>query len=287
MKMINIAGVPEHFNFPWHLAIESGAFKKHGIDLQWIDVPEGTGKICQMLGDSTADMAVILTEGIVKDIAAGNPSKIVQVYVQSPLIWGIHVAADSPYQKLDDLENKIAAISRFGSGSQLMAYLLAKRRGWKTDRLKFEMVNTVEGAIEALANSRADYFLWEHFMMKPLVDKGILRRLGDCPTTWPSFVIAVRNELLEIRPEIIAKILSVINFFTLDFKRTPGIDKTLATSFNQKIEDIQAWLSLTEWSQKKLEEGELSNIQDQLLQLNLIKKIATYDQIVTSISDVP
>ena len=33
------------------------------------------------------DIAVILTEGIIKDIAAGNPSKIVQVYVQSPLIW--------------------------------------------------------------------------------------------------------------------------------------------------------------------------------------------------------
>jgi hypothetical protein len=42
------------------------------------------------------DIAVILTEGIVKIIAAGA-SKIVQVYVESPLIWGIHVAANSGY----------------------------------------------------------------------------------------------------------------------------------------------------------------------------------------------
>jgi hypothetical protein len=35
------------------------------------------------------DIAIILTEGIVKDIVAGNDSKIVQVYVESPLIWGI------------------------------------------------------------------------------------------------------------------------------------------------------------------------------------------------------
>ena len=39
--------------------------------------------MCQMLRDGEADMAVILTEGIVKDIVAGNPSKIVQIYVQS------------------------------------------------------------------------------------------------------------------------------------------------------------------------------------------------------------
>jgi hypothetical protein len=45
-----------------------------------------------MLRDGETDIAVILTEGIVKDIVAGNPSKIVQVYVESPLIWGIHVA---------------------------------------------------------------------------------------------------------------------------------------------------------------------------------------------------
>lgn len=280
MKMIKIAGVPEHFNFPWHLAISEGAFKKDGIDLHWINVPEGTGKICQMFRDSTADMAVILSEGIVKDIAAGNPSKIVQVYVQSPLLWGVHVAADSPYENINDLENKIAAISRFGSGSQLIAYLLAKKRDWKTDRLKFEVVHTVEGAIEALANGRADYFLWEHFTTKPLVDAGVFRRLGDCPTPWPSFVIAVRNELLEKSPEIIAKILANINSFTLDFKQIPDIAKTLATSFNQKIEDIQKWLSLTEWSQKPLTEEELSNVQEQLLELNLLKKIVPYEQIV-------
>ena len=43
---------------------------------------------------------LFLTEGIIKDIIAGNPSKIVQTFVQSPLIWGIHVAANSNYKLL-------------------------------------------------------------------------------------------------------------------------------------------------------------------------------------------
>jgi ABC-type nitrate/sulfonate/bicarbonate transport system substrate-binding protein len=280
MKTIKIAGVPEHFNLPWHLSIEEGDFNANNIDLQWRDVPEGTGKMCQMLRDGEIDIAVILTEGIVKDIVAGNPSKIVQVYVQSPLIWGIHVAAKSKYKTLSDLENTKVAISRLGSGSQLMAYVNANNQGWKTDNLQFEIVNTIDGAVEALSNGSADYFMWERFMTKPLVDKGIFRRIGDCPTPWPCFVIAVRDEILEKYPETIKNILSSINKTTKNFKDIPNIDKILAGNYNQKTEDIQEWLALTEWSEKPLTIEMLNNVQNQLFQLKIIDKKGTFDKIV-------
>ena len=288
MKNIKIAGVPEHFNLPWHLSIENGDFEKENIDLQWTDVPEGTGKMCQMLRDSETDIAVILTEGIVKDIVAGNPSKIVQVYVESPLIWGIHVAAKSNYKTLADLANAKVAISRLGSGSQLMAYVNADNQsrlnsGWKTDNLRFEIVNTIDGAVEALTNGTADYFMWERFMTKPLVDKGIFRRIADCPTPWPCFVIAVRDEILEKQPAIISKILKIINQTTQEFKDIPSIDKTLASNYNQKIEDIQEWLSLTQWSQKALSEKMLNKVQNQLFQLKIIDKIGTFEDIVKAV----
>jgi ABC-type nitrate/sulfonate/bicarbonate transport system substrate-binding protein len=283
MKTIKIAGVPEHFNLPWHLSIENGDFEKENIDLQWTDVPEGTGKMCQMLRDKETDIAVILTEGIVKDIVAGNPSKIVQVYVESPLIWGIHVAAKSNYKTLADLENTKVAISRLGSGSQLMAYVNADNQGWKTDNLQFEIVNTIDGAVEALTNGTADYFMWERFMTKPLVDKGIFRRVADCPTPWPCFVIAVRDEVLEKQPKIISKILKIINQTTQEFKDIPSIDKTLASNYNQKIEDIQEWLSLTQWSQKSLTEKMLNKVQNQLFQLKIIDKKSTFDKIVKAV----
>jgi ABC-type nitrate/sulfonate/bicarbonate transport system substrate-binding protein len=280
MKTIKIAGVPEHFNLPWHLSIEEGDFNANNIDLQWRDVPEGTGKMCQMLRDGEIDIAVVLTEGIVKDIVAGNPSKIVQVYVQSPLIWGIHVAAKSKYKTLSDLQNTKAAISRLGSGSQLMAYVNANNQGWKTDNLQFEIVNTIDGAVEALSNGSADYFMWERFMTKPLVDKGIFRRIGDCPTPWACFVIAVRDEILEKYPETIKNILSSINKTTKNFKDIPNIDKILAGNYNQKTEDIQEWLALTEWSEKPLTIEMLNNVQNQLFQLKIIDKKGTFDKIV-------
>jgi ABC-type nitrate/sulfonate/bicarbonate transport system substrate-binding protein len=278
MKSIKIAGVPEHFNYPWRLA----PFASAHIDLQWIDVPEGTGKICQMLREGTTDMAVVLTEGFIKDIISGNPSKIVQVFVRTPLIWGIHVAGSSPFHKTSDLENKKAAISRIGSGSHLMAYLLAEKMGWKSEKLQFEIVNTLQGAVEALTKGSADYFLWEKWMTKPLVDQGIFRRINEIPTPWPSFVIVVRDEILETEPQTIATILQVINQITKEFKDIPGIQEKLASFFHLDLEDVKVWLSCTDWSDKNLSEKEINAIQNQLLQLKLIPHKLSYEQLIFS-----
>lgn len=280
MKSIKIVGVPEHFNLPWIQSIANGTFEKKGIHLQWQDIPEGTGKMCQMLRDGETDMAVILTEGIIKDIIAGNQSKIVQIYVESPLIWGIHVAAKSNYQTIADLENKKIAISRLGSGSQLMAYVNANNQHWDTKHLEFEIVNTIDGAVKSLTNGEADYFMWERFMTKPLVDKGVFRRVGDCPTPWPCFVIAVRTEFLEENKEAVQSVLQGINAATRHFKEQPNIAETLANTYHQKLEDIQEWLALTTWSQKSFTKNEITAIQNKLFDLQIIAKKSNFATLV-------
>jgi ABC-type nitrate/sulfonate/bicarbonate transport system substrate-binding protein len=283
MTTLKIAGVPEHFNLPWHLCLENDEFATANIDLQWTDVPEGTGKLCQMLRSGEIDIAVILTEGMVKDIVGGNPSKIVQVYVDSPLLWGIHVAAKSKFKTIADLQEAKVAISRIGSGSQLMAYVNADNNGWKTADLQFEIVNTIDGAVESLTAGKSDYFMWEHFMTKPLVDQGIFRRLGDCPTPWPCFVIAVRDEVLQGQAKAIADLLSIINKKTKIFKDITNIDAILASHYNLEIADIQEWLSLTHWSQNQLQEEVLNKVQNQLLNLSLINKKGTFAEMVKTV----
>ena len=279
MTTIKIAGVPEHFNLPWQLAIENNEFKNQNMDLQWTNVPEGTGKLCEMLRNGETDLAVILTEGIIKDILAGNPSKILQVYIQSPLIWGIHVATNSKFQTVADLENTKCAISRKGSGSELMAYVNAHNQNWPTENLQFEIVNTIDGAVEALTNEKADYFMWERFMTKPLVDKGIFRRLDDCLTPWPSFVIVATDKLLQENREVVQKVLEIINAKTATFKEIPDINTTLANRFNQKVEDIENWISRTQWSQQPIQAEMLNNVQNQLLEFGIINKKGTFAQL--------
>ena len=41
--------------------------------------------------------------------------------------------------------------------------------------------------------------------------------------------------------------------------------------YNQKLEDIQEWLSLTQWSQKQIDKNTLEKVQNQLLSLNIIE----------------
>ncbi|WP_298420949.1 substrate-binding domain-containing protein [uncultured Kordia sp.] len=279
MKKIKIGGVPEHFNLAWYLTLKERAYEKEGIELRWKDYPGGTGAMCKALRSEKIDIAVILTEGIIKDIIAGNPSKIVQTFVQSPLIWGIHVAADSPYSTIDDLKGTKAAISRYGSGSHLMAYINAENNDWDTDNLDFEVIKNLEGAINGLNKGKGDYFMWEHFTTKPLVDQGIFRRVHDCPTPWPCFVIAVRNELLAEDEETVKTILRIINDMTTDFKQIPNIDEMIAARYEQQLEDVQKWLSLTEWSQELIDEKTITKVQDKLLSLDIIPEKWNYNDL--------
>tara|TARA_R110002072_G_scaffold118631_1_gene250826 strand:+ start:250838 stop:251692 length:855 start_codon:yes stop_codon:yes gene_type:complete len=271
MKTFHIGGVPEHFNLPWYLTLRDKEYHKEGINLRWKDFSGGTGQMCKALREKEIDMAVILTEGMVRDIINGNDCKIVQVFVSSPLIWGIHVASNSDYKTVSDLKGTHAAISRFGSGSHLMAYVNAENQNWDTEKdLKFTVINNLEGAVNGLPNGEGDYFMWEKFMTKPYVDDNTFRLVGECPTPWPCFVIAVRNEVLENDEDSIKHIVEIINATTREFKDIPSIDTMIANRYGQKLEDVQMWLSLTSWSQSQLTEKEVENIQNQLLKLELI-----------------
>lgn len=271
MKNFRIGGVPEHFNLPWYLTLRDKEYHKENINLRWIDYHGGTGQMCDALRNKEIDMAVILTEGIIRDIINGNPSKIVQVFVKSPLIWGIHVADNSEYHHIDQLRGTAAAISRYGSGSHLMAYVNAENQLWDMEHdLQFEVIKNLNGALEQLPNGVGDYFMWEKFTTKPYVDSGTFRLVGECPTPWPCFVIAVRNDVLEDDPESIRKIIHIINETTLRFKAIPGIDQMISERYQQKLGDVQEWLSLTRWSQENLTAAEVDKVQNKLLQLDLI-----------------
>ena len=283
MTTLRVGGVPEHFNLPIHLCIEEGLFAEKGIHVEWVEFPGGTGAMNSALRNDEIDVAIILTEGIIKDIANGNPSKIIQNYVSSPLRWGIHVAAKSDFHSIADLEDKRPAISRYGSGSHVMAYVQANELGWDTSKIECVVVNNITTAIEALTQGEADYFMWEHFTTKPLVDKGIFRRVGDFPTPWSSFVIAASDKTIEKDQKSLELFLSVLNAKTKIFKTLEHIEHALSERYEQNLEDIKKWLSITSWSQKSLNQEELELALTYLEKLDMIDKKPDNQQYLTQI----
>jgi len=131
MTTIRLGGVPEHFNLPIHLAKEKGSFEERGIDLQWTTFKGGTGQMTKALRNDEVDACILLTEGVITDIIRGNAAKLISIYVKTPLCWGIHTGANNTLDNYTDIFSKTYGISRFGSGSHLMAIVDANSKGHK------------------------------------------------------------------------------------------------------------------------------------------------------------
>jgi ABC-type nitrate/sulfonate/bicarbonate transport system substrate-binding protein len=248
MKRLKVGGVPEHFNLPWRLAIEEGRFKDAGIELHWSDMTGGTGQMIKGLQAGTIDIAVLLTEGISRAILKGLDAKIIAVYVQTPLIWGIHVPVNHGINDLSDLDSKTFAISREGSGSHLMSFVLAQQQGWDPSALSFNVVGDVYGGLWALSSDEAQGFLWEKYTTQPFVDQGKCKRIGEVLTPWPCFVIAVSNEVLNQEAELLNAILTIIQTRAQELKNSSDAAEVIAWRYALKQNEVQQWLNKTEWS---------------------------------------
>lgn len=246
---IRIGGVPEHFNYPWHMAMEDGSFANIGIDVAWEDVYGGTGAMNKKLRNGELDLAVVLTEGIVADIIDGNPSLIVQKYVKSPLIWGIHAGGNSDVSLEKGFANLRFAISRKGSGSHLMAVVEARNQGIELDDSQFVEVGNFDGAVEALNGGKADVLLWERFTTQPTVDQGKLKRLGETVTPWPCFMIAARQEILIKHPNKVWNLLWVVRKQCRHFMNMESAPQIVADKYGLTLQDATSWFNKTEWEQ--------------------------------------
>lgn len=271
MKRFKIGGVPEHFNLPWRNAIEEGAFQSLDVELHWSDMTGGTGQMIKGLQAGSIDIAVLLTEGITRSILQGLDAKILNVYVESPLCWGLHVPVDQSIKELSDLNGKTFAISREGSGSHLMAYVKAQQEKWNLDELKFNVVGDVYGGIWALNNGEAQGFLWEKFTTSPFVEQGKCNLLAEVYTPWPCFVIAVRTELLHSDEALLREMVSVVQKEAYRLKHQLNSAEQFAWRYALPQEEVQSWLNQTEWNYgKELVRQDFSNVISELLNLGLI-----------------
>jgi len=245
---IRIGGVPEHFNLPIHLAKEQNAFSKRGIELEWTDFGGGTGQMTKALRDNEVDVCILLTEGMIADIIKGNPSKIISEYVLTPLTWGVHTGSSNKLEDYRDIYSKQYAISRFGSGSHLMAIVDAESKGYRLEKDQFTIIKNIDGALPSLKNNETDVFYWEKYTTKPFVDSGELRRIGEYNTPWPCFVIAARDEILEKHPEHITRMLRIIHDQCDRFMENRDAIAIAANRYGLQMADVERWFNSTEWA---------------------------------------
>ncbi len=267
--------MPEHFNLPWHLALEQDAFDEicdSSVSVQFTEYGGGTGELTGALESGELDIAVVLFEGAVQKILNGGNYRIVKLFTDSALIWGIHVAAESDIESIEQARGKRYAISRMGSGSHLIAIVDAAERGWSTDNLQFVKIGNIEGARKSLAAEESDVFLWEKFMTKPLVDSGEFRRVADRIVPWPAFVIAVRDDVLQQHSKAVGEVLRVVSEVCQNLKDDPAGAEVIARRYDLKTEDAASWLARTDWNNDfRYPELAFNKVFESLKLLNLIQ----------------
>ncbi len=283
MTLFRVGGVPEHFNYVWHLPAFREQLAKHEIEILWQDYPGGTGAMCADLRSDSLDIALLLTEGAVADIANGNPSRIVGTWVDSPLTWGIHCRAGR--HDLPSLSEARYAISRYGSGSHLMAIINCLLREMPLPT-RFEVVGNLDGARAALADQTADLFMWEKFTTKFLVDRGEFDRIDHCDTPWPCFVMVARQSVIAEHSERLEQLLTALRV-TLD-QYPPALAKAdIADRYQLLPSDVERWSQRVSWrARPELDRSALQKTISGLTAADVLSETPSERQLVAEFVDL-
>ncbi|KAH7212697.1 hypothetical protein ACKRZS_001187 [Fusarium odoratissimum] len=201
---LRIGYVPEHFSTPLYFA------QKHfGLDAELIPFPSGTGHMVTAIRAGEIDVAVGLTEGWIaglgkEGIEGDGGYRLVGTYVETPLCWAISTGAKRPeITSVDSLKGGKIGVSRIGSGSYVMGFVLGDQQGWLTPGAAEKpfsdtvVLNNFENLRNAVNSGEADFFMWEHFTSKKFYDSGEIRRVGEIYTPWSSWKIVASTTLTQ------------------------------------------------------------------------------------------
>ncbi|KAL8936731.1 MAG: hypothetical protein Q9216_004772 [Gyalolechia sp. 2 TL-2023] len=278
--LLRIGYVPEHFSTPLHFASTHFSLRA-----SLTPFPSGTGHMVTSLRAGEIDIGIGLTEGWVAGLSLGSASasisssckdgrekgekvggekvggeeeefKIVGTYVESPLCWAISTGAGrGDISDVGDLrgkekKKKKMGVSRIGSGSYVMGFVLAEREGWlasppppppppppsaaspssaaasSSDDMNppFEIqpLQTFENLRKAVNDHAADFFMWEYFTSKRYYDsqpdtrtRYPIKKVGEIYTPWSSWKIVARSSLIGGREleEVFEKLNAGVRYF--------------------------------------------------------------------------
>lgn len=298
---LRIGYVPEHFSAPLLQLIESDQELAGWVEL--VANPSGTGQMIAALKDRSIHLAVALTESLIAGIILGKGDyKLVGTYVTSPLDWAVITGARAEFNSIVDLKGQRMGISRPGSGSQVMASIMALQQGWTTkdSQLGFVVNDSFQNLRDSVNQGTTAAFMWEWFTTKPYRDSGEVKFIGKVPTPWASWMIAVSPQ--SVAPDLLApeklKVLldkldrSIHRFGTESGIRSEENVKYVQEKYHLQAEDVREWMKGVSYPQR-CREISRKTLEDTVKDLSLagvipdLLKVQIPDQLVnTQVAEV-
>ncbi|KAK7204738.1 thiamine biosynthesis enzyme [Myxozyma melibiosi] len=253
LPSLKVGYVPEHFSTPMFFAKQQNYYEDAGVDPEFIPYKSGTGHMIEALKNRDIDLAVGLTEGFVAGLGKGQDwFQIVGNYVKSPLCWAISTGINrDDVTAQSDIRGGKIGISRIGSGSYVMPFVLARQEGWK-EPFEFKILNDFKNLRDGVNNKTADAFMWELFTSKRYYDIKEIKYVGRIYTPWPSWVVTAHTDVIYSEPETaaIARFFSAVNKGITYFNQHPEeAVEYIAANLDYTKEDAQEWLHTVEFSE--------------------------------------
>lgn len=233
---LRVGGVPEAFNLPF----QDASFG--GIPVQFVQCGGGSGEMIQKLEQRTIDVAFALTDCIVAAIEKEKNVRIIAPVVVSPLTWAVCTREGL---NMTQLQNARWAVSRLGSGSHVMAMVLAKQHDLSTD-MQFVVEGSFDRMCDAVKAQRADAFLWEIFTTTPLLQNEPIDIVDKVQTPWPSFSAAVASDCQRME-DVRAVVRSFLQQAHI-FKNDASSVQRICTQYGMTEKSAARWLAEVEYA---------------------------------------
>ncbi|CAZ81199.1 unnamed protein product [Tuber melanosporum] len=283
---IKIGYVPEHFSTPLHFAEAHGFFASRSLSVTLIPFPSGTGHMVKSLSSGEISIAIGLTEGWISAIANGNSDfKIAGKYVATPLCWAISTGTQQGIDDVEKLAGGKLGVSRIGSGSYVMGFVLAQAHGWLREGkepFEFVILDDFKGLRDGVNSGKADAFMWEHYTSKKYYDSNEVKKLGEIYTPWPSWHIVASNSL---PTATVSLFLEAVNEGIAYFSdHEDEAVEYISAHLDYSKEDAREWLGTVKFASdvREVDENDLNKTLDVLREAGVVKdsKVSCQDVVL-------
>jgi len=191
------------------VGIESGIFKRHGLDIEASSI-DGAARLHQAMVANSIDIALGAGTDI-GFIAKGATEKGVGVMATEPLNMALIVRADEPLKTMADLKGKTIGVTTVGSLTDWFARQINYREGWKdADAAKIAALGSADGTRSALIAGNIDALVGsvENGLSLEAAHRArMLFTFGEFVKPFITHAIYATDTLIEQRPEVLRRFL--------------------------------------------------------------------------------
>jgi NitT/TauT family transport system substrate-binding protein len=222
-------------------ALELQLFKKHGIDVSQ-NVITGSATMVPALLSGDIDMAVgISGEAAVRAYRQG--AKNLRIIATEVPRFTFSLVTKAEIDTLEKLKGKVLGVTRFGGSLDASLRLILARAGLNNtrDRIVLVQLTRLPDLYAALIAGRIDGGMLTSTFTQEAKRKGYneLVDLGLGDLTYPQAVIMTKNELINSKPDLVARFLRAYLLGLKEFLANKDVGMKVIEKYT-KVSDKQA-----------------------------------------------